>query len=246
MKNFVLLLIAFISFLEPSSAQTCFPQGIVFANQLDIEEFERENPDCSVIEGNVLIVGSNVKLVGLDQIIEIQGDLIIENIWNLESIDGFHNLETVGGRLSFSFNPKLKEIKAFESLISIGDDLIFFANWRIESILGFENLESIQDSFLIRNNGVRAMPNFNKLNLIGGAFIFKDNHQTFTMNGFEQLARVGGNLEIQSNELLDTINGFDQLISIGGYAFFRFTKLHEFNGFSALESVNGNFRFDGS
>ena len=78
------------------SSQPCLPEGIMFTTQAQIDNFQTNYPDCSVIEGWVTIFdghsGDNItNLTGLNVLTSIGGDFIIE------ANDSLNNLTGLGG-----------------------------------------------------------------------------------------------------------------------------------------------------
>jgi hypothetical protein len=51
---------------QPQLGCTCLPEGINFTTQAQIDNFQTNYPGCTEIEGDVLILGSNItNLTGL-------------------------------------------------------------------------------------------------------------------------------------------------------------------------------------
>ncbi len=68
---FTLLFIQLAAFSQP-----CLPDGITFSTQEQIDNFQNNNPDCTEIEGNVLIEGNDItNLEGLSVLEAVGGYL---------------------------------------------------------------------------------------------------------------------------------------------------------------------------
>ena len=152
MKKIILIstLILFIQTLTIS--QTCLPEGITFTTQLEIDDFPLNYPDCTEIEGNVLIISTEgeVEVTNLDSLsalIAINGNLRIGNSsfgnWLLTSLNGLSNLTTIGGQLRIINNPELENLTGLENLTSIGSvagaPLDILNNASLTSLIGLEN-----------------------------------------------------------------------------------------------------------
>lgn len=64
-------LLSFLLLIFCSSlfSQPCLPEGITFSTQEQIDNFQEDYPGCTVIEGGVLIEGTDItNLDGLDVI----------------------------------------------------------------------------------------------------------------------------------------------------------------------------------
>ena len=66
-------------------SQSCLPEGIEFTTQGQIDHFQMNFPDCSEIEGDVLIRGYYItNLDSLDVLTSVEGDLEISHNANLQ------------------------------------------------------------------------------------------------------------------------------------------------------------------
>jgi len=75
MKSLVFIL-ALLLFCVTTSlfAQPCLPEGITFSNQAEIDNFQTNHPDCTEIEGGVLIEGNDItNLNGLNVLESVDG-----------------------------------------------------------------------------------------------------------------------------------------------------------------------------
>jgi hypothetical protein len=83
----------------------CLPFGAYyFYSQSDIDNFSQAFPDCTELEGDVIISGNNItSLSGLSQVTSIGGSVTIgtHDVGNpsLASLTGLENLTSIGGNL---------------------------------------------------------------------------------------------------------------------------------------------------
>ncbi len=79
MKKLTLITVITINYLLITInlfSQPCLPEGITFTTQAQIDNFQVNNPNCTEIEGDVLIEGNDItNLDGLDVIIAVSGNL---------------------------------------------------------------------------------------------------------------------------------------------------------------------------
>lgn len=101
------------SILEPCN---CFPSGITFELQREIDAFPNLYPYCSEITGNVTInddafyASDEIKnLTGLSGVTSIGGFLTINSNPSLTSLAGLEQLNFLGGSLGIYSNPVLSE-----------------------------------------------------------------------------------------------------------------------------------------
>jgi len=126
MKKFYVILITLFA-INAANAQSdqvclsCLTEGIVFYNQSQIDNFQTNYPNCTQIEGNVLISGNGItNLNGLNVLTSIGGNLTISSTGNLYSLSGLNNLIYVGHDLGIRSNSALNSLAGMESLDSIG------------------------------------------------------------------------------------------------------------------------------
>jgi len=176
----IVLLISFIGLMHAIvHAQSCFPQGITFTTQQQIDNYHLNYPDCTRIEGDVKILGPTI--TNLDSLIvldSIDGDLSIESNPNLTSLggllnlafvggdlrigfnnllaslSGLNNVSTVGGYLHISYLNELVNFSGLDGLTYVGDGMMINANDTLESIAALSNLTSISNELQIFDNAV--------------------------------------------------------------------------------------------
>jgi len=142
-----------------------FSQDVTLTTQAEVNAFNSTNVDYLIISG------SDITEVSLNNLRRIRKGLLITECPDLETIHGFNNLESVGENKDFwsfwnyddpvfmfeiSHNPKLKEIIGFEQLRRIAKDedldthnaqnkvipiVDIFNNDQLEIISGFDSLE---------------------------------------------------------------------------------------------------------
>ena len=140
-KSYLLIVTLIISL--PIFSQSCFPEGIVFSMQSEIDSLHYYYPDCTEIEGNVEIRGNDI--INIDSLIyftSIEGDLsIIYNV-NLLNIEGLSNLNHLGGSLVITNNNSLTSLTGLEGLNEIyGDCRLYYNNPGITNLSGMNGLK---------------------------------------------------------------------------------------------------------
>jgi len=174
MKSLFLIFVLFLMFQFTSIAQGCLPDGINFSTQEEIDSFQTNYPGCTIIEGDVTILGSDItQLNGLSLVETIEGnlevyycdDLVdfsgfesletvngnfrIEINANLVDLTGLENLETIGGNLEISINDVLYDLNGLTSLTSIGGGLMMFENIDLVNLSGLESLYPLVQNCLV-------------------------------------------------------------------------------------------------
>jgi hypothetical protein len=133
----------------------CLPYGnYYFQTQADIDNFQNNYPNCTELEGNVTIGGSDISnLNGLSGLTYIGGQLQIQGDSLLSNLTGLDNLTSVGGVLSIGGNPTLISIAELTNLTSIGGGLSITGNNGLTSLKGLDNISagSIVSIYIIDN-----------------------------------------------------------------------------------------------
>ena len=180
---------------------------------------------------------------GLNQLIRIQGNFVIESLNNfnrIESFKGLENLEEIGG--DFIMKDRLPSTR--ESSGSHN-----YSNFsQLKNFKGLENLKKIGGNFQLKGlgyclynrshyyytsfNELESFEGLERLTTIGGSFKISsegnDKYVTFkklsSLNNLTNLASIGGNFEIYAPEYeiaqLNTIE-LPTLKQINGYIYMR-------------------------
>ena len=73
MRNVALAICVLLLLQTTVFSQTCLPEGIIFDSQTKIDNFQTNNPGCTVIEGDVWIRGDIDNLNGLNVLTAMRG-----------------------------------------------------------------------------------------------------------------------------------------------------------------------------
>lgn len=199
------LFVVFAIFIQSTlSSQPCLPDGIVFSAQAEIDNFQTNHPNCTEIEGYVIING--------------------ENITNL---NGLSVLTSIGGYLMIgdrdTGNTNLINLTGLEGLTSIGGDLYIAGNLALISVTGLDNLAFINGSFFLGIPGMLGqftgnpmlnnLTGLDNLTFIGGSINIRNNNVLTNLTGLEDLTSIGGNLWISGNDALTSLSGLDNINS---------------------------------
>lgn len=124
------------------SGQECPEGNVIFSTQKEIDDFIILYPECTEINGNVLIQGEDITNVhGLANIASVSGFLKVNQNPKLTDLGGFQNLVSVGDRLAINFNDLLVNLKGLENITSIGGSLVISGNNVLSSLEGIQNID---------------------------------------------------------------------------------------------------------
>ncbi|MCD4734712.1 MAG: hypothetical protein K8R53_01590, partial [Bacteroidales bacterium] len=114
-KSIVFLVLAYL-LLASVSSQPCFPEGIIFTTQEEIDNFQANNPGCTEIQGNVLIG------------FELDSDIT--------NLDGLNVITAIGDSLKIKNNNALISIAGLSNLVSIENGLVIYNNDALTTLAG--------------------------------------------------------------------------------------------------------------
>jgi hypothetical protein len=217
MRNFTLLFILSIFIHSSLFSQGCFPEGITFTTQEQIDDFQNNYPSCTEIEGDVTISGDDIaNLNGLNIISVISGNFYVGDMdsYNplLFDLSGIDNLTFVGGDLIISNNTSLSSLTGLEGLTSTGGKLTVLGNFSLEDLSGLENLNVIGAHLHIAYN--TSLENFNGLNnleSLGGELAIGFNFTLDEITNLETLHTINGHIWIEGNQYLESIAGIHNI-----------------------------------
>ena len=248
MKNYIKILVILFGFIPLIViSQSCFPDGITFSTQEEIDDFQINNPNCTEIEGFVIISGSDEinNLNGLNMLTAIGGKLRIYSCKILTSLEGLENITSIGGDLDIYLWPSassiLKDLKGLDNLLTIGGGLNITNTDSLNSLTGLENLTTIGGFLQIAGNDVlNNLIGLDHVTSIGEGIWIGENIVLNNLVGLENLTTIGGNMEVYTSSMT-SLAGLDNLESIGeGIQITYSHSLISLSALSNLTSIGGS------
>lgn len=225
MKTITIMLLVLLTF-HSASAQSCFPEGIAFSTQSQINSFRTDYPGCTQVEGDLIISGYNINsLSGLSVITSIGGNLIIECNEELTNLTGLDNVVFIGSDLYVEGNFKLVSIAALNQATYIGGDITVENNLLLVNLLGLEGISYVNGNLWIDYNpALESIAGLQNVVSIGGDVRISANDMLTSMSGLAGLTSVSGKLVIGrighlgslGNPALTSLADLSNLTSIGG------------------------------
>jgi hypothetical protein len=261
MKNISITLIAL--FLSVSAiaqnreiCEPCLPEGVTFRTQEHIDNFQTNFPGCTMITGNVTILGSSsiTNLNGLSVLTSIGGGLTIRFNYYLVSLEGLDNLTQIGGTLLIRSNPSLTTCDAdwLCGLIANTEGPVIIqenatgCNSVIEVALSCDGLPCLANGeYWIHSqadidNFSLAFPACHALQ--GDVYI--NGNDITNLDGLSQINAIDGGLFIgvyssdQGNPLLTSLIGLQNLESVTNLRIRHNPSLSELTGLENIESLS--------
>lgn len=231
------------------SAQSCLPEGIEFTTQSQIDSFPINYPNCTEIEGTVMISGgldiSN--LLGLSSVNTIGGHLVIVGCHALSNLAGLEGLTRIDSILAFQQNGILSSLSGLEGLTSIGHDLIILGNPSLTDLSGLDGLNSVEGMIWAESNALTSFEGMESLETIGGNLWVIMNYSLINLSGLNNLTNIGAELYITWNYDLENLTGLESLETIGGgIRIWSNDTLAEINALYGLTDIGGQLSIRGN
>lgn len=251
-------------------AQSCFPNGIVFFSQQDIDAFKINYPNCKVIGGDVNIEAPDAtNLNGLSNLTHIQGTLSIAECDALTNLGGLSEIKTLG-HLYIAGNDALTSIEDLSSLTTVGGIFFIQDNNALTNLNGLQNLKTIGGDCWIHYSsaltnisalngltsvggelGLNYATGITNLNALGnlqsvGSISFSWNDALVDISGLQNIAGSLDSIAIWGNPNLQSLNGLQQISKTSGPVFLLFNQnLSSLSGLEGLTAVGGNLTVSG-
>lgn len=222
MKKSILFIWLVIFFQFEVSSQSCLQDGITFATQNQIDNFQLNYPNCSHIEGSVIIAGDDINnLLGLNILDSIGGSLTIGGYYfsnpHLTRITGLESITFIGGDLKVVETATLNNLTGFTSVQEIGGSLVINSNHSLKNIASLNNLTLVGEDVRIQSNyAMNYLEGLNGLLHIEGTLEFYRNTNLINLSGIENITHIGGNLSLNHNHVLENLDALKNLVSING------------------------------
>lgn len=209
-------------FIIPIISFSQCPDGS-FTSQAEIDALAIDYPDCTVLNGSLIISGDDITdLSGLYQIVEcrslsISGNLVLQSTAGLNPNILLSYVEGQGNTFVINNNASLTEIVGLENLVNgsgFESDFYIENNPMLTSIAGVPNSFSALDFFYITNNdsliSLEGIENYNA----GTIMSITDNDALVDLTGIGGGALNSAEIVIISNnDALQSLNGAEDLIA---------------------------------
>ncbi|QRR00821.1 CBM96 family carbohydrate-binding protein [Dyadobacter sandarakinus] len=216
----IALLLAFSTI--PAWSQTC--SVATFQTQAEIDNFSTSYPGCTVLNGNVGIVSTNItNLDGLRNVTRINGRLNIDHNPYLVSIAGLSSLEQLDGSLNIEDNDNLLTLAGLEKLVRPLQRISVVNNEKLTSITAL--------------SGVTRM--YNSLSISG-------NPALTSLEGLHNVSTVFKVVSIKQNDMIRDLNGLRRLKEVDYLYVVNNRNIKNLKGLARLESVNINLEITGN
>ena len=241
---------ALLLFLMLNGVQAQCPTGnINLFNQSDIHSFVAAFPNCTELDGNLVLGKLNepsdiYDLSGLAMLQFISGDVKIMGAPNLLTLDGLQQLQAIGGNLTITNCLNLPSPDGLSQLLEVGNDLSLIMNASMNSLNGLNSLQSIGGNFYLSYmEDLTTLLGLENLTTIGKDLSFNYTPSLTNLQGLESLETIYGTLLIENNDDLSMLVGLDNLQLVGEDVIIRGNEsLIRLDGLENLSSIGRDLR----
>ena len=215
MKKYTLLLALALILQVSASSQSCLPDGIIFTTQMQIDSFQINYPNCSMVEGDIEISGDDItNLDSLVVLTVIDGDLFVGYTTMLASLSGLNNVTSIGQTIRIYMNSALTSLSGLDNIVTIGQNLRITNNDVLANINALSSLTSVGENLRIyMNSELTSLSGLENLTTVGDNLRITNNSAITSLSALFQLTSINGELVIENNDALESLEGIDNIDS---------------------------------
>jgi hypothetical protein len=176
-----------------------------------------QKAQCVNVAGGIYLGGKSAclseNLSGLESLVTVAKDFVIDGCPRLTSLAGLKSLQKVGGIFSLRNLWVLGTTVGPQSLTTVGG-LIILENPKILNLDGFASLTSADSVNIFSNSLISSMAALSKISKLTELLI--NFNPVLQELGLVSLISVAGKLEISSNNVLSNLNALSALKELNG------------------------------
>ena len=175
---------------------------------------------------------------GLANLIQVGGDLFVDNNAVLQNLDSLSRVSTWNGSISIGFNEVLTSIDGIQNMGETLNSVSLAGNNALRSIDIFQNTKALKESLYINQcNSITNLDTFLALQEVGEGIDISDNLSLTSISGLNNL-QSAESLEVYDNNDLNEIIGFQNLISLEQSLIIERNGIANVSGFDNLEALS--------
>ena len=250
MKKAITTLALFLLLLNGIIGQSCFPDGLKFHQQSDIDEFIANNPTCTSILGDLEInpiSGEINNLDALEQITKIGGTLSLNSLSNVVSFEGLRNIDSIGGAFYLQKLPALENLKPFSNLKTIrGGFYIAYLN-NLLTLDGLQKIEKLNSAFeIVYCDKLESLNGLNNLEIIYWNFKLLGNKKLTSFEGLDNLKYIYW-LYLKETEAMLDFTGLESVTHLErGLSLYENLAFKSFKGLESLDTIQSRLSIKGN
>lgn len=208
------------------SGQTCeedCPVSLTINSTQDITDYMAQYPNCTVLQGNLIINGVNIQTGNLNNRLDtVYGDVQVRNL-TTTSAPGFQGIRYIGNDFIVEDCPNLgtNGFGGTMQLNTVGRDVRITDLPTIQTISPLVNLESVGRTLAITRTAISTLDGLQGLAGTVPILRIQDNDQLTDLTALANLTARGPALEqvsalvINENDILASLDGLDGFVVPG-------------------------------
>ncbi len=244
MQKFCFIFLIFVLQAYTGIAQ-CPDGDLILNSKFDLTNYFNEYADCERIKGDIRIpINSTLdSLKGLNSIRVIEGSLLCKSFNKVRIIEGFTNLDSVGGSIEIIDEDELTSVYGFNNLETV-DKIQVQSCKKLLKFEGFDKLNSINQLSIGSNDTLEIIPSFNKISKIFTLSI-SNNRNLDDIPSFENLKEI--TLLRVAGSPVDTLKILDSVRVISNLSIWGNDNLKQIELFSnQLDSIKSSIILSGN
>jgi len=230
--------ISFTTEEEPVQCGNVLSTGIELKTQTEVDNLGAQG--INIINGNLMfdgLSGANsdpiIDLSSLSCLQEVNGFILFDNLENVETLEGFENLDYTQGLVFQTTN--ISSLDALSSLEIVDGNVIISRNNMLTNLNGLNGITSILGTLqIISNDELTNAEGLESLQSVGEELWIYDNPKLPNIEGLNNLTQVGGKLYITDNNILTNIEALSNLETLSAINIENNPMLESISAFSNL------------
>lgn len=184
---------------------------------------------------------------GLNNLTNVTGTLSLSGR-GFRSFEGLDNLQTIGGSFDLYSSSDLETVQGLHNLQSVGELFLFlpYSNKFQDNLDGFQNLGNIGSNFVVGGTNIATLACPPLLNSVGGLSI-NSNHSLTSFGTIDNIPNILGAVTISSNNALENLNGLENLSTLpNNLTIQNNDALTSLSGLENLSLLEGDLRIEGN
>jgi hypothetical protein len=228
--------------IEDACNGICSSGDITFTSQQEVDDFPSLHPDCTEIDGALIVQGADItNLDSLAQITSCESLILGESAAGnplLSNIDGLSNITNISVELRLMGNDALSSIAALSFENTFIDGVYIIDNDALLSLEGLENLDTLNILSIKENDALIDLNGLNNLSLIYLYIIIENNDALLNLSGLDSLTTISDHLYIVGNEVLSNIDALSNVTTL--YAILKINDNAQLSDLNGLDNVDAN------
>ncbi|HMR90013.1 MAG TPA: T9SS type A sorting domain-containing protein, partial [Saprospiraceae bacterium] len=226
-------IIALLLISDYITAQSC--ETIILDSQQSIDSFNQFYPNCTVINGDLELVGTEIyNTDSLYKIQEILGSLLV-NSSSIKRLSGFDSLKVISESLRIKNCPELEKISEFDHLEQLGSFSVD-STYKLKEIYGFKKIKKLGLLNISFNIGLERLVAFDSSTIYSLAIVNNESLVDFELANF---TRIPTGDTILFSSLAFLINHNARLKYFSVFAYVQRIQFFEIINNPSLEYLRG-------